>query len=84
MVGGWACRTVLGASFVPLAAALPGWLPACTVHLITWHSGASSCCVALSSPQIKEQYLECLKANGSDSEACRELAKAYLKCRMER
>lgn len=34
--------------------------------------------------QIKEQYLECLKENGSDSEACRELAKAYLKCRMER
>lgn len=34
--------------------------------------------------QIKEQYLECLKANGSDSEACRELAKAYLKCRMDR
>lgn len=33
---------------------------------------------------IKEQYLECLKANGSDSEACRELAKAYLKCRMDR
>lgn len=34
--------------------------------------------------QIKEQYLECLKANGSESEACRELAKAYLKCRMDR
>jgi hypothetical protein len=35
-------------------------------------------------PQIKEEYLGCLKQHSSDAEACRELAKTYLKCRMER
>ncbi|KAL4859477.1 Cytochrome c oxidase assembly protein COX19 [Chlorella vulgaris] len=34
--------------------------------------------------QIKEEYLVCLKQHSSDAEACRELAKTYLKCRMER
>lgn len=28
--------------------------------------------------------MECLKQHGQDSEACRDLAKSYLKCRMER
>ena len=41
-------------------------------------------CCSLASEQIKEQYLECLKEHGSDAEACRDLAKAYLQCRMER
>lgn len=34
--------------------------------------------------QIKEEYLQCLKDHGNDAEACRELAKSYLQCRMER
>lgn len=34
--------------------------------------------------QIKEQYLHCLKQHGQDTEACRDLAKEYLKCRMDR
>lgn len=33
---------------------------------------------------IKEQYLHCLKQHGQDTEACRDLAKEYLKCRMDR
>ncbi|EFN59402.1 hypothetical protein CHLNCDRAFT_137900 [Chlorella variabilis] len=33
---------------------------------------------------IKEEYLQCLKDHGNDAEACRELAKSYLQCRMER
>lgn len=40
--------------------------------------------IASPPPQIKEQYLACLKEHGNDSEACRDLAKAYLQCRMER
>ena len=34
--------------------------------------------------QLKEVYLECLKQHGNAAEQCRELAKSYLKCRMER
>lgn len=34
--------------------------------------------------QLKEQYLECLREHGNDSDGCRDLAKEYLKCRMER
>ncbi len=34
--------------------------------------------------QVKEQYLACLKENASQAEGCRELAKTYLECRMER
>lgn len=28
--------------------------------------------------------MQCLKEHGNDAEGCREVAKAYLKCRMER
>ena len=34
--------------------------------------------------QVKEQYLACLKEHASQAEACRELAKTYLECRMDR
>ncbi|KAK9839854.1 hypothetical protein WJX81_006333 [Elliptochloris bilobata] len=33
---------------------------------------------------VKEQYLACLKEHANQAEGCRELAKAYLECRMER
>ena len=34
--------------------------------------------------QVKEQYLACLKEHANQAEACRELAKIYLECRMDR
>ena len=34
--------------------------------------------------QVKEQYLACLKEHANQAEACRELAKTYLECRMAR
>lgn len=34
--------------------------------------------------QVKEQYLACLKEHANEAEGCRDLAKAYLECRMER
>ena len=43
---------------------------------------------ALRSPrpplQVKEEYLECLKAHQAEGEACQGVAKRYLECRMER
>ena len=34
--------------------------------------------------QLKDAYLECLKANSHKAEACRALSKSYLECRMDR
>ena len=34
--------------------------------------------------QVKEAYLECLKQNANRANACEELSRQYLKCRMER
>ena len=34
--------------------------------------------------QVKEAYAECLRANDNAADACRDLAKQYLECRMER
>ena len=34
--------------------------------------------------QVQEQYLACLKEHANQAEACRELAKTYLECRMDR
>ena len=34
--------------------------------------------------QVKERYLACLKEHANQAEECRDLAKAYLECRMER
>ena len=34
--------------------------------------------------QAQEQYMACLQAHAGDAESCRELAKQYLQCRMER
>ena len=33
---------------------------------------------------MKEDYLACLKQHSNDAEKCREVAKLYLECRMER
>jgi len=34
--------------------------------------------------KIADDYLKCLKKNKSNAEACKDLSKLYLKCRMER
>jgi hypothetical protein len=34
--------------------------------------------------QIADEYLQCLKKNKSNADACKELSKMYLRCRMER
>lgn len=34
--------------------------------------------------QIKDRYLKCLSEHHADAEACRQLTKEYLQCRMER
>lgn len=34
--------------------------------------------------QAKEEYMACLKEQGSQAKSCRALAKLYLECRMER
>ncbi|NXI82806.1 COX19 protein, partial [Rhipidura dahli] len=33
---------------------------------------------------FKERFMECLRRSGYESAACRQLAKAYLECRMDR
>ena len=33
---------------------------------------------------VMSQYMECLKKNKSDHTSCRELAKGYLQCRMDK
>ena len=33
---------------------------------------------------VKEKYMACLKENSGQTEACRELAKSYLECRMNK
>lgn len=40
--------------------------------------------LSAASPQIKERYLKCLAEHNADAEACRQLTKEYLECRMER
>lgn len=35
-------------------------------------------------PQLVDAYLKCLKEHEADAQACRELSKRYLQCRMER
>mmetsp|Transcript_10390 Transcript_10390/g.19722 ORF Transcript_10390/g.19722 Transcript_10390/m.19722 type:complete len:82 (+) Transcript_10390:50-295(+) len=34
--------------------------------------------------KVKEGYMECLKKNGSSANACKDVAKQYLECRMSK
>ena len=34
--------------------------------------------------QVAQQYLSCLEGNEGEAQHCKELAKKYLECRMER
>ena len=34
--------------------------------------------------QVKEAYMECLKLHSQQADSCKELAKQYLQCRMDR
>ncbi|NWV18818.1 COX19 protein, partial [Origma solitaria] len=51
------------------------------------HFGAvarPSLCVAGECSAFKERFMECLRHSGYESAACRQSAKAYLECRMDR
>ena len=39
---------------------------------------------SITAQQVKEDYLACLKQHNNDAEKCREVAKLYLECRMDR